>query len=75
MRSVFTAIFKRLRKNGPSADLHNLTRLAQRYAVEQQQVPKDLDQLVALKYLDGLPTPPSGRRFVIDRTTVQVRLD
>jgi len=75
MRRVFTAIFKRFKKDGDAASLHHLTRLVQRYTVEQQQVPKDLNQLVALKYLDGVPTPPEGRKFIIDRTTVQVRLD
>lgn len=75
MRSVLTAILKRFKKDGHAVNLQRLTRLVQRYTVEQQQVPKDLNQLVAMKYLDGVPTPPNGRKFVIDRTTVQVRLD
>jgi len=52
-----------------------LTRLVRRYSVEKQQIPKDLAELVAQNYLKALPAAPPGRRFVVDRTKVEVRLE
>ena len=56
-------------------DLDLLTRLVRRYSVEKQQIPKDLAELVAQNYLKALPAAPPGRRFVVDRTKVEVRLE
>ena len=75
VQRVFSRLFKSSRGNGRNLDLDHLTRLVRRYSVEQQQVPKDLEDLVALKYLDSLPSAPEGHRFVVDRKTVEVRLD
>jgi hypothetical protein len=72
---AFSRLFSRTRASGKSLDLDQLTRLVRRYSVEQQQVPKDLAELVALKYLDTLPNPPDGQRYVIDRKTAEVRLE
>ena len=55
--------------------LDQLTRLIRRFSVEQQQVPKDLTELVALKYLEAVPPAPVGQKFVIDRWKVEVRLE
>ena len=43
--------------------------------MEQQQVPKDLEELVALKYIASIPSAPRGKKFVIDRRKVEVRLE
>lgn len=72
---VFSAVFNRPRNNGKDVELHRLTSLVRRYSVEQQQVPKDLDDLVALKYLEAIPLAPPGQKFVIDRKGVEVRLE
>lgn len=53
----------------------NLTGLLRRFTVEQQQVPKDLAELVAKKYLESIPVPPEGQRYIIDRSRVEVRLE
>jgi hypothetical protein len=55
--------------------LDRLTRLVRRFTVEQQQVPKDLAELVTLKYLGTVPPAPVGKRFVIDRRKAEVRLE
>jgi len=75
MKRLLSKLLKRPGANGDGADLGHLTRLVRRYAVEQQQVPKDLVDLVALNYLTVLPDAPPGQRFVIDRTKVEVRLE
>jgi hypothetical protein len=71
MRQFISRILKR----PVGSDLGHLTRLVRRYTVEQQQVPKDLVDLVSLNYLSALPVAPSGQRYVIDRTKVEVRLE
>ena len=63
------------RREDNTMDLKGLTCLVRRYTVEQQQVPKDLLDLVALKYLAAIPAAPPGQRFVIDRRKVEVRLE
>ena len=68
-------LFGRSAKGGHAADLAHLTQLARRYTVEQQQVPRNLLDLVALKYLETVPVAPQGRKFVIDRRRVEVRLE
>lgn len=75
MRRVFSALFSRAGDDGKAVDLNHLTRLVRRYSVEQQQVPKDLGELVALNYLETIPVPPQGQKFVIDRKGVEVRLE
>jgi len=68
-------ISRLLRGSQNAVDLAHLTKLVRRYAVEQQQVPKDLVDLVALKYLAAVPTAPPGQKFVIDRKKAEVRLE
>ena len=75
MRQVISRLFNRPEKGENGVDLGQLTRLVRRYTVEQQQVPKDFLDLVALKYIAAIPVAPKGQRFVIDRKRVEVRLE
>ncbi len=76
MRQVISKLFNRPpEKGGDGIDLGHLTRLVRRYTVEQQQVPKDLLDLVTLKYLTAIPVAPEGQKFVIDRRSVEVKLE
>lgn len=68
-------MFNRSDGSESAADLEQLTRVVRRFTVEQQQVPKDLTALVTLKYLGVVPQAPSGKRYVIDRRKVEVRLE
>lgn len=72
---AFSRLFGRSPEQGAIVDLDRLTRLARRYSVEQQQVPRDLSDLVTLNYLEAIPQAPNGRRFIVDRKTVEVRLE
>ena len=71
MLKMLNGFFNGSRHSGKEADLNNLTRLVRRYSVEQQQVPKDLAELVALNYIETIPAPPLGQKFVIDRKGVK----
>ena len=74
MRRMISKLFSRAKNDHNGVDLGQLTQLVRRYAVEQQQVPKDLLDLVARKYLPAVPHAPQGKRFVIDRKLVEVKL-
>ncbi len=58
-----------------AVDVDHLTRLVRRYSVEQQHVPRNLVDLVSLRYLETLPIAPPGHRFVLDRKRAEVRLE
>jgi hypothetical protein len=58
----------------PSAMLGKLTEVVRRYSVEHRQVPPSLETVVAAGYLTGLPTAPAGKKFAIDKKTLQVTL-
>lgn len=75
MKQMISKLFNRSEKSDNGSATDHLTRLLRRYAVEQQHVPKDLFDLVALKYLQEIPVAPEGRKFVIDRRRVEVRLE
>jgi hypothetical protein len=75
MRRVLTGLFNWSSRSENLAGLGQLTRLIRRFSVEQQQVPKDLAELVTLNYLEAVPPAPTGKRFVIDRRKVEVRLE
>jgi hypothetical protein len=75
MRRFISRLLHRSEVDGADKDLGELTRLVRRFAVEQQQVPKALEDLVTMKYLSALPTPPPGHRFIVDRKKVEVRLE
>jgi len=73
--NLFSRLFGRPREGLAAADLDHLTRLVRRYSVEQQHVPKNLVDLVSLKYLETLPIAPPGQKLVLDRKRVEVRLE
>jgi len=75
MKRLISRILNLAEACGNGTDLGHLTRLVRRYTVEQQQVPRDLLDLVTLNYLTALPIAPRGQRYVIDRTKVEVRLE
>jgi hypothetical protein len=47
--------------------LGELTQTARRYGLEQRQVPKSLQDLVAKGYLPSLPQAPAGKKFAINK--------
>ena len=76
MRNILYNLFSPFsREHATVDDLERLTHLVRRYAIEQQQVPRNLFELVSLKYLEAVPIAPPGQKFVIDRKKVEVRLE
>lgn len=75
MKSVISRMFKRPETAENAIDLDKLTRLVRRFTIEQQHVPKDLLDLVAHKYLLSVPVAPKGQRLIIDRKSVEVKLE
>lgn len=72
--SVTVSAFSKLFRRKPT-EVEHLTRLVRRYCVEQQQVPKNLLDLVSLRYLDSLPVAPRVQKYVLDRQRAEVRLE
>ena len=55
-------------------DLPALTVALREYCHWKMRVPKDINELVASKYLTNLPTPSSGQNYAIDPTRIEVTL-
>ncbi len=58
-----------------SVQLSQLTQLVRQFGLERRQVPQTLNDLVATRYLAGLPAAPAGKQFVIDTKHMQVVLE
>jgi hypothetical protein len=54
--------------------LKELTAALQTYMQVSSDYPKDLNALVKMKLLKKMPTPPPGKRFVIDPKNIRVIL-
>ena len=55
-------------------DLAALTQAIQQFQVEQDRLPKDLNELVAKQYLREIPKPPYGQKIVYDANTGTVKI-
>jgi hypothetical protein len=56
------------------AALGTLSQAVRRYAAEKQRVPATLDEVAAAGYIQIVPQPPAGKRYVIDRKRMEVTL-
>ena len=52
----------------------SLNQAVQQFSVAEGRYPKDLDELVAEKYLPRLPDPPYGMKFTYDAKTGEVKV-
>ena len=57
-----------------SIDLSALTKAIQMFQVEQGRLPKDLNELVTMKYITKIPEPPVGQKIVYDATAGTVKI-
>ena len=57
-----------------TADLASLTRAIQMFEVDKGRFPKNLDELVAGKYIGQIPPAPTGMRLVYDPATGTVKM-
>ena len=55
-------------------DAVELNKQVELFNVQEGRFPKDLNELVTMKYLSGLPTPPSGYKFSYDTNNGQVKV-
>ena len=57
-----------------TADLSNIGNAIQQFNVVEGRYPKDLNELVTMKYFPRLPAPPPGQQYVYDAATGRVAL-
>ena len=58
-----------------TVDLTSLNKAIQAFEAEEGRRPKDLNELVSMKYLSKLPAPPRGMKFVYDANTGTVKVE
>lgn len=58
----------------PEKDLPELTMAVRAYYLSQGKHPATLDDLVQARCLPGLPTPPPGKKYVIDAKKLEAAL-
>jgi hypothetical protein len=58
----------------PGAAAAELTQALRKYSMENRRVPKTVEELISAGYIKALPTPPQGKKFVIDTKRVEVKL-
>lgn len=59
--------------SGVEPSVAELNRALQTWLFQHSGPPKDLNELVTAGYLKRLPTPPPGKRFVLDPKLMAVR--
>ena len=57
-----------------TVDVSALTKAIQMFQVEQGRLPKDLDELVAMKYIPKIPEAPVGQKIVYDANAGTVKV-
>jgi len=57
-----------------TVDLSALTKAVQMFQAEQGRWPKDLNELVAIKYLSKVPDAPVGKKISYDPNTGVVKI-
>jgi hypothetical protein len=58
----------------PTAALNALTQAARKYSFEKRQPPASVEELATAGYVQSLPQPPAGKKFVIDKKRMVVEL-
>jgi hypothetical protein len=49
-----------------------ITEAMQRFLERNNRLPKDFNELVSSKFLPSMPAAPTGKKYVLDRKTLQV---
>ena len=57
-----------------TVDTAALTQAIQLFQVQEDRLPKDLNELVELKYIAAIPQAPRGKRIVYDASTGTVKV-
>jgi hypothetical protein len=69
-----TELDKKLGSGNPQLQVQVLDEILQAWAMSNPELPKDLEEFVRAGMLTKIPTPPPGKRFMIDRKTGRVVL-
>lgn len=56
-----------------TVDVASVTKAIQMFYTEEERYPKDLNELVQLKYLPALPQLPTGMKYQYDPNTGQLK--
>lgn len=56
-------------------DVTSLNKAIEMFNVQEGRFPKDLDELVAMKYMAQIPTPPFGSKIVYDAKTGTAKIE
>ena len=55
-------------------DMDFIYNTSRRFFVEQKRFARDLEELVAMGYMPKLPTPPPGKKYVINQRSATISL-
>ena len=58
----------------PEQAVAELNKSLELWTFQRNQPPKDLNELVTAGYLQRLPTPPPGQKFLLDPVKLRVQL-
>jgi PBP1b-binding outer membrane lipoprotein LpoB len=68
------AVAKAQQASIKTIDIAQLTQAIQAFQVEQDRLPKDLDELVKMNYVREMPKAPYGKKIVYDANTGTVKV-
>jgi hypothetical protein len=57
------------------AALASLTLAVRKFSFEKRRMPSSVQEVIASGYISPIPQPPPGKKFVLDKKTVQVVLE
>ena len=57
------------------AALASLTQAVRKFSFEKRRMPSSVQEVIASGYISPIPQPPPGKKFVLDKKTVQVVLE
>jgi PBP1b-binding outer membrane lipoprotein LpoB len=55
-------------------DVASINQAIQMFQVSEDRLPKDLDELVTMKYLPSVPKAPRGKKIVYDANTGTIKI-
>lgn len=55
-------------------DVESLNTILGNYIVATDKVPKSFEEMVKLKLLPRVPTPPPGKKYIIDQVSHKVKV-
>ena len=60
--------------NDATAALGVLTQAVRKFSAERRRVPENLDEVIRAGYIQNIPDPPAGKKFVLNPKRLEVTL-